>query len=183
MKKWILIMLLLISNQMPAQTKYGFQTQIQVGLHEGSVGSAFQLHTINGIRYKTWLAGVGTGLDYYRVRSIPVFLNVQKAFSHSANSPFVYAAGGYNFPWLREKDKDWMTTGESKGGLYFDAGIGYQLPVLKNSALYFSGGYSVKKYSSKSYYDAIPYYSGPSPAVNTYDFTFRRLSIKTGLRF
>jgi hypothetical protein len=186
MRIWIVIIVLFTSNQLSAQKKINFQTQVQAGLLEGGAGSAFQLQVINGVKFKTWSAGIGAGLDYYQARSIPVFLEVQKAFIPSSKTPFVYLNGGHNFPWLREKDKDWnwTATGESTGGLYFDAGVGYQLPVLKSSALYFSAGYSVKKYSTKSYYDRTPtIYSGFSPASYAYDFTFRRLSIKTGLRF
>ena len=183
MRNLFLFALLLIVIQVPAQkSKFGLQTLVQGGLLEGETGSAFQLQAINGVRHKTWAAGVGAGLDYYHARSVPLFLNLRKTFG-SGKAPFLYVSGGYNFPWLRVQDKEWNYQ-SAKTGLYYDAGIGYQLPVLKNSALLFSAGYSVKEYSTKAYSDVvIAIYPSPPSDARTFDYTLRRISIKAGLRF
>lgn len=163
---------------------YKFQTIVQGGLLEGERGGAFQMQAINGFQFKTWFAGVGVGLDYYHVRSIPVFLNVRKAFKNSEKTPFLYVNGGYHFPWLKEEDKMWGIT-ETSGGLYFDAGIGYQLPVMKKSSLFFSAGFSQKAYSQKGtdgVWIAIWPWPGP-PQTRLYEYNLRRLSIQTGIRF
>ena len=130
MRLFFSITLFIFCLQATAQkNSYRFQSNMQFGLLEGEQGSAFQLQTINGVQHKTWFAGLGVGLDYYHTRSIPLFLNVRKEIFKGEKTPFVYASGGYHFPWLRAEDKDWYIT-ETKGGLYFDAGIGYQVPVL-----------------------------------------------------
>ena len=160
-----------------------FRSTLQAGLLEGERGTAFQWHTVNGIQYKTWSAGLGVGLDYYHTRSIPFFLNLRKALGKGESTPFVYASGGYHFPWLRESDK-YLGTVEATGGLYLDAGVGYQLPVLKKSALFFSLGFSQKNFSEKTgSWAVIAIY--PPPPLQTYisEYNLRRLSLQTGIRF
>lgn len=176
------LVLLLLSMQASAQNKsFSFQSSVQVGLLEGEVGSAFQLQTVHGFRYKTWFGGLGAGLDYYHSRTIPLFLSFRKAFSSGVKTPFVYANGGYNFPWLREQDESWYES-TSDGGLYYDAGVGYQLPVLKNSALFFTLGYSQKNFSITQKDGWMGIWPMPSP-THVFDYQLRRLSIQTGLRF
>ncbi len=160
-----------------------FQSLIQAGLLEGEQGSALQLQMVLGVKYKTWSAGGGAGLDYYYGRSIPLFIDVRKSFSGNANTPFLYADGGYNFSWLREKDKIGFES-DSKGGLYLDAGIGYELPAFKTQKLFFSVGFSQKNFTKT--YNSMPYLSiwpPPPQAYRTNEYVARRLSIKTGLRF
>lgn len=184
MKKGMIFLLLLLGLQtMGQQKRFTYNGSVQAGLLEGEEGSAFQLQAINGVAYKTWSAGVGVGLDYYHSRSIPLFLALQKRFGAAQKAPFVYVNGGYNFPWLNATERGWSYD-DAKGGLYADAGIGYQVPVLKKSLLFFSAGYSKKNYSTENVYPiAIDIYPQPWPQTYRMDFGLRRLSIKTGLRF
>ncbi|HEV7332993.1 MAG TPA: hypothetical protein VGN63_18295 [Flavisolibacter sp.] len=180
------LVLLLFCVQASAQTKsFSFKSSVQAGLLEGEVGSAFQLQTVNGFQHKTWFGGVGVGLDYYHTRTIPLFLSFRKSFNDGVKSPFVYASGGYHFPWLRQQDKLWNESTAS-GGLYYDAGVGYHVPVLKTSALFFTLGFSQKDFSishSDGYYIGIWPWPYPNAPRTTLDYNLRRLSIQTGLRF
>lgn len=167
--------------------KYKFSSAIQVGMLGGESGPALQLQTTNGLRHKTWSAGIGVGLDYYHTRSIPLFLDVRKTIGNKTKAPFIYVDGGYNFPWLSEKNKKTFIT-DAQGGLYYDAGVGYQIPVLKGRSLFFSAGYAVKHISTieKTWIFIDYIWPGPaSPPDNQYkyDYTLGRISIKTGLRF
>lgn len=177
---------LLFCMQASAQDKsFSFQSTVQAGLLEGEIGSAFQLQTVQGFRHKTWFAGVGGGLDYYHTRTIPLFLSLRKTFSSGVKTPFVYVNGGYHFPWLRQQDKLWNDS-RAEGGLYYDAGVGYQVPVMKTSALFFTVGFSQKNFNishSNGYYIDIWPYPGPTLPRTTLDYNLRRLSIQTGLRF
>src|ERR1700693_3532063 len=76
-----------------------------VGLLEGETGSAFQLQTINGVNYKSWFAGAGLGLDFYRLRTIPLFADFRKEFGKSSNKIFVYSDVGINFSWVTDQQK------------------------------------------------------------------------------
>ena len=71
----ILLLFLLLTNETPAQEikkeKKFFSSQISTGIVEGEQGTSFHIETINGLRYKTWFAGIGAGLDYYYYRFCP----------------------------------------------------------------------------------------------------------------
>lgn len=164
------------------KNKLTYQPLIQVGLLEGEGGSAFQLQTVQGVQLKTWSAGVGAGLDYYHTRSVPVFLDLRKAFPHKRQGAFVYADGGYNFPWLTTTDKQFFS-GETKGGLFYDAGLGYEFPVSSSQRLFFSAGYSYK-FQQQEFSNFYCPFIGPCYTDNSVmKYSLRRLSIKTGLRF
>ncbi|HVY74956.1 MAG TPA: hypothetical protein VG890_09015, partial [Puia sp.] len=98
-KLFIILVLILATRgttfaQNPSSSKaWQFHSINQVGLLEGESGSSWQLQTVNGMSYKSWFAGIGVGLDYYRLRGIPLFLDLRKTFGHSRNKPFVYADG------------------------------------------------------------------------------------------
>ena len=66
----------------------GFQSLLQGGLLDGAAGPSWQLQTINGIYYKTWFAGIGVGLDYYTMRTIPLFLDLRKEYFANAGLLF-----------------------------------------------------------------------------------------------
>lgn len=184
MKKWMNLFLLLAGLQAAAQPKtFLYDGRVQAGLLEGEAGSAFQLQTVQGVQWRTWSAGVGAGLDYYHARSFPLFLELRKLLDKGKQAAFVYADGGYNFPWLTPAQKEWSVATTS-GGLYADAGIGYQIPVLKKSLLFFAAGYSQKNYSTRNVYPVmIDIYPPPPPSTYKMEYQLRRLSIKTGLRF
>jgi hypothetical protein len=186
MQRLFLLALVLLCVQASAQTKaFRFQSGVQFGLLEGEGGSAFQVQTVNGFQHKTWFGGLGVGLDYYHTRTIPFFLSLRKAFGSGTKSPFVYANGGYNFPWLRDQDKIWVEA-DAEGGLFYDAGIGYQLPVMKSSALFFSAGFSQKNFSIRHMDRWIGIWPMPPstpPPTRVLDYNLRRLSIQAGLRF
>ena len=167
------------------QKRFSFEGSAQVGLLEGEQGSAFQLGAMGGIRKNTWIASIGSGLDYYRVRSIPLYLNVQKNFFNKDKTPFVFVGGGHHFLWLPEyySEWSWPSALKTKGGLYYHGGIGYQVPAFKKTSLFFATAFSAKEYHDE-YMQTNPCLIGPCPQseVKT-SYRLRRLSITTGLRF
>ena len=183
-RKLVFTAMMLASICLNAQNvKPKFSSLLQVGLMEGQSGSAASIQTINGVQWKTWSAGVGVGIDYSFLRSVPLFLDVRKNVLKGEKTPFVYVDTGYNFPWLTEDHKMRDGIQNADGGLYYDAGIGYSLPVLKQSALFFTAGYSSKKMSTDSgWMIALPF---PDfvPQLDHYEYTLNRISIKAGLRF
>lgn len=99
----------LVSAQQKTKTcPWQFHSINNVGLLEGQTGSAFQLQSINGMQYKSWYAGIGLGLDFYRYRTIPLFLDIRKEFGSGSNKFFAYADGGVNFVWLTDNEKQRM---------------------------------------------------------------------------
>lgn len=164
------------------KAKITFHPSVQAGLLEGERGGALQLQTVQSIGYKTWSFGLGAGLDYYHTRSIPLFADVRKALSKKEQRPFVYVDGGYHFPWLTTADKEALIT-EAKGGLYYDAGIGYEFPVMKKNRFFFSAGFGYKAYKGIHRYTICPFMGPCFVQTEVLDYQLRRLSIKTGLCF
>jgi len=156
---------------------------------EGENGSAFLIQTINGVRYKTWSAGIGAGLDYYFVRSIPLFLDLRKDILNKKNTPFVYADGGINYVWETSKDKSQYIKKNYNSTPFYDVGIGYKTSLGKQNALLLSLGFSQKlikeQQTTTVYYYYTDFYPYPIAPVtpDRYSYTLDRLSLKLGWQF
>ncbi len=194
--KYLLSLLLLCfcvmtEAQKSKQTKSYLMPQI--GVLDGDHSTSFQFQVVGGIQKNNWQFGIGTGLDYYKIRSLPLFLDTRYFFGKDKRA-FAVVNLGYSIPWpLEEQYKIVYLTGgniksEFEMGLYTDVGIGYQIPLGKKQLLSFSLGYSVKK-NTEIYdrrYDWIWGWPVPQPGSldneRRMDYTFRRLSFKTGVR-
>ena len=119
----------------PKDCGCSFSSTTQVGMLEGSSGTSFQFQTINGARYRNWFAGIGIGYDRYRLRSVPLFLDLRWSLFSRPNTPFVYGDVGYNFDWPEDRDKENWYTSDFSGGVYYDAGIGYRLGIGKKQGI------------------------------------------------
>ncbi len=187
MKIFIIVVFIFISIVTNAQDKMIFSSQNYVGLLEGEHGSAFQLQTINGFKYKTWFVGLGTGIDWYYQRSIPAFTSVNKDFIRKGKRNF-YASidGGINYPWKDHKYyNEWgYGSGKFDPGAYWSAGLGYKIGFgKKTDALLMHLGYSYKHLSEKVS-TVSPCLIGPCPeSTETFNYSLRRLSLKFGWIF
>jgi hypothetical protein len=188
-----ILMFMILSNT-TAQHKINFSSQNYVGLLEGEQGSKFQLQTVNGIKYKTWFFGLGTGLDWYYLRSIPAFLSINKDFYKKGNRNFFVAAdGGINFPWKDDKQEAQMQYqfGKLVNGPYWAAGFGYKIGIgKKNDAVLLQIAYSYKYIGEKikpTYFYTDVTYPITNPQQQEYDqqydYHLRRLSLKIGWNF
>lgn len=162
-----------------------FQAEVQVGPVDGQRGTYMQLHSVNGISYKGYFLGIGTGLDYYFIRSIPLFLEVKKNLFNKSNTPFIYADGGLEYPWPSNNDKLNLGEIDAKRGYRFSTGIGYQFPVSNKTFLEFNAGYSYKQIKEN-----VQGYSPIfDPRIDWLDYTqhysynLNRLSVNIGLVF
>jgi len=165
-----------------------FHSINQAGLLEGESGSAFQLQTINGLAYRSWFVGIGLGLDYYRLRSIPLFFDLRKEFGRSAGRFFLYAEGGIDFAWATDKQKNDLSeypypVNDFQNGPYAAAGIGYKIIFTRNLALVISPGFSYKKTELKSSNTICPFQGPCFVDNNLYDYNFYRFSLNLGLVF
>ena len=187
MKSFFIIALISFAFSTSAQIKISFSTQNYAGLLEGANGSALQLQTINGMKYKTFFAGLGTGLDWYYQRSIPFFLSLNKEFfNKNKKSIYIAANVGLNFPWREKTPDDWDygAYGKYHSGSYWSSGIGYRIGVGKNNdAVLLQLGYSYKHLSEKIT-SVLPCFNPPCPEnTERYDFYLRRLSVMLGWSF
>jgi hypothetical protein len=128
----------------------------QAGILNGSRGAYLSVQTINGIKYKTWFAGVGAGFDSYYRSGFPVFLDVRKDLLKKKETPFVYADIGYHFLRdTRDQPNQWTENIYNKGSMYTDIGIGYRFGFSTKARWVISAGYSYKyvKYDNKYIFD------------------------------
>jgi hypothetical protein len=193
MKKWIPICLLVLSagsasaQQAPVSSPWGFRSINTVGLLAAQAGNAFQLQTVNGAQYKSWFLGAGIGLDYYRYRTIPLFLDLRKEFFSGADKLFVYADAGASFAWVSDNQKSGYADEKFSNGFYDDFGLGYKRVIAKHSAFLLSLGYSYKKLTQTytQYYFHTDGDPGIGPVFQTQkiNYAMNRLTIKIGWEF
>ena len=193
---FLLIITTLVSPFTFAQQKTGktrsktatftFESYNAIGWLSGDGFVHGQMQSVNGFSKGAFYAGAGLGMDFYRVRSVPLFLDLRYRLGKGKNKWYAYGDGGYHFP--ADNESDVLYTGASEhhfeGGLFYDAGIGYQLGLTKKDALFFSAGFS-EKWMSEDYV-IIPFCPGPGfcdPYEESAEYRFRRISVKIGWKF
>jgi hypothetical protein len=160
-----------------------FSSINQAGILNGSRGVYYQLQSINGIKYKTWFAGVGVGMENYFRTGIPLFIDVRKYLLKKSTTPFLYADVGVHI--VRDKNdrlNQWYEN-QYHNGVYTEAGIGYKFGFLGKDRWVISAGYSYKyvKYENL--------YLGTCPTSRCYEnyYTNRnylhRYVMKLGFQF
>lgn len=183
MKQIILAALLFVqfasyAQGKPASNKPVFQSVNQVGVLEGAEGTALHLQTVNGFRLNKVFLGLGVGLDYYKLRSIPLFLDMRKYLLRSGNM-FLYGDGGLHFPW-EGKSFDWPSTYQP--GLYYDLGLGYRVP-LKGYGIQLSAGYTYKAYTQEQRFPDFCFMPPCEEQVISTRYQLRRIAVKMGVSF
>lgn len=153
----------------------------------GSKTKSESVSTINGVRWQNWSAGIGAGIDWYDIRSVPVFLDVRKYFTDKKNQPFVYADGGLSVAWPNKQIKNWYSGYDFRNTFYGECGIGYNWKISDGLSALLSAGYSykrsllkVKNTPTQNYFTTYDYYYFP---ISQYDFEYRRIAIRIGLQF
>jgi hypothetical protein len=182
---FILIISFMISVSASAQKKkiqFHSINQFEMVGGESHVNTAFQ--TINGIKFSNWFSGIGIGIDNYRYKTLPLFIEGRWFFGDDKNG-FIYGDIGYNFPMKDKPGKEinYYSSYHFTGGIYTDLGIGYQVCLYKKSSLLFSLGYSSKELKTKvgSAYQCLV---APCPVdYSVYEFSFNRMILKAGLVF
>lgn len=181
---FVLLYVFILTGTISAQKKPGFSSQNYVGILEGESGTSLQLQTINGIRFKTWFAGAGLGLDYYYYRSIPAFISVSK-FLNSSKLPLYFTGDiGMNFPWKNKGTYYYENPGEFSPSLYWAGGMGYKFGFKKSgNALLLNLGYNYKRLT-QTYESVSLCLVAPCPVyTEKYDYRLKRLSVKIGWMF
>ncbi|MBC7905067.1 MAG: hypothetical protein H7Y27_16685 [Gemmatimonadaceae bacterium] len=164
----------------------GFRSINQVGLLEGEAKSAFSIHTINGLSYNSWSAGIGVGIDYYHTRSIPLFIDIRKNLLRAKNSPFVYGDAGISFTWAdsEQSQRHFGNDGSDfSNGIYYDMGLGYRVGLKNAQGILLSAGYT-RKTLKESVTSTVPCLIPPCPEyTQSYNYSLHRLAIRLGWQF
>jgi hypothetical protein len=160
-----------------------FHVIVNGGVVAGASGRDALVQLVPGVAYKGWFAGVGSGLDYYYWRGVPLFLDVRKVFQTPIPF-FLYSDVGWHFPWIEDTYKidDWYLEDFNKG-LYYDVGAGWHVKIRRRHALLLSVGYSGKKVTNIRTLLNIPQEADQRLYTTTYAYDLRRVSIKLGFEF
>ena len=175
-----------LAQQSPKSNKKNcgcsFSSINQLGLLAGEKNEAFQIQTINGLQYRTWMVGAGVGIDGYRFRSIPLFLHLRKEFNLKSNAIFIYNDIGMNYPWLRAEQKSLSGPGvDYDHGIYYDGGVGYKI-LMKKHAVVFSGGFSLKEFSESRPNTICPFFGPCFQQTDEYFYSLKRITLKLGIQ-
>jgi hypothetical protein len=169
-----------------------FRSTEWLGLSAGQVGSSGQVQTVNGVAKGPWFVGVGAGVDYYRFRSVPLFLSVTRDISLGKRDwLFLYVDGGANVPWYTRNlaaDRNPYSSPISStfhGGEYWSGGLGYlwKLGDHTSKAVLFSAGYTVKKLSENQVESNSPGCMVASCNLVYYEYLNRMYQFMIGFRF
>ena len=118
------------------QKKLQYAGSLETALLNGGYESNVAINTTHGIRLKSWDISIGAGVDYYRFRSVPVFLDVRKHLSIGKLRPFIQSSIGMNTAWPTAEQKvvemwwSWLpgdNTLSFSNGLYSKAVVGLPL--------------------------------------------------------
>jgi hypothetical protein len=172
-----LLILLCATGFAQTKDKFKFTSINEMGILAGESQAEIQLQTINGVSYKTFLAGIGLGMDDYYERTFPLFVDLRKRFSRKETAPFLYGDVGYSFISKNSKT-EWEM--DRKGDLYYAIGFGYEIATNSKVKAVFDVGYSYKRFSriidNEPWRSSLHYF-------DTYDYSLNRISIRAGLRF
>jgi len=177
------------------QNPIKFRSTETVGLSSGSAGNCLQLQTVNGVSKGPWFVGLGAGLDYYRFRSVPLFLSVTRDLAVGKRDwLFLYVDGGTNLLWYKRPAGSLITPGGGEAsstfhsGEYWSGGLGYlwKLGDHSKNAVLFSAGYTVKKLrEDQTEVSGCPIGEicvvPPTPVV--YEYLCRAYQLMIGFRF
>jgi len=145
-----------------------------------------------GYEFKGWYIGAGSGFDYYKYRTVPVFADVKKYFGKGNRQLFIYANAGTDIAWPTENQKNlrnnggwwgWSPSpGVFKNGIYTDLGFGYTLFNSKHRGIFTTLGYSTKTITE--IYDESVWNGTTSVMMKrTMDYTMNRILFRIGYKF
>jgi hypothetical protein len=180
----ILICFLLVTAR-AQKTVAKYRSQIYAGWLVSDGTRDFHIQTIQGINVKHWTVGAGGGIDWYRFKTIPVFLSVTRDLFKKNAGPFVTVSAGTNYPVVKKELKVYADSRFLRGG-YGAAAIGYKFEGNKKNThcLIISTGYSYKKVrEERPFYNYCPGGCTPTEATEKISYTLQRIDFKIGWQF
>jgi len=126
-------------------------------------------------------AGAGAGLDFWFYEEknsvfIPIFANVTVKFMNRKMAPFLFANIGYAFKWQVEKNLEEKIFYGTKSGLYFQAGLGFNIKFSEKLSLLLSPYYRLQQ-------SANQYKESELLLATTANQLFHFVGVKIGLLY
>ena len=189
----MLLLLFLMTAAVTAQSdvaKTEYYLIPQIALLNGDHFASGQVQLAGGIEKKGWAIGIGAAIDYYKVRTVPVFADLRTYFGkHRLLFSYLNLGGNIAWPLESQLSYHWQPGGSRPGsfsnGLYTDLGIGYAFRGKKNRGVVMSLGYSIKTIS-ETYQEAV-YRDFPPYITEFYDrkltYKLNNIVLRCGFRF
>lgn len=131
-----------------AQKHIQYSGSLEGGILKGNTTSSSFVFTTQGIAYRQFALGIGTGFDRYAFHSVPVFIDVKRTFSNNKIQPFLQAATGINFTNVHSEDaKSYLKyagDGHFDKGLFIKGGGGLLFRAQKRIKYSLAVGYTYK---------------------------------------
>jgi hypothetical protein len=173
------------AQEKPAGLRPTFRSSFAVALINGSASTSYNVQTVHGIILNKSFVGLGVGIDYYKLRTLPLFLELRQEFGKGRKHFLVYGDGGRSIDWLTEKSKEffrWQSAVNYKGGWYYDVGVGYRIH-LKENALILTTGYSYKEVKRDESYDNCIFGGQCINESETFLYKMSRISVRAAFQF
>ncbi|MFT3843947.1 MAG: hypothetical protein QM725_02755 [Lacibacter sp.] len=187
---FILVMMLCLfsAEAQKKAAKGNLVVNAQLALLNGDDETDGQITLTPGYGFKNWVIGAGTGFDYYKYRTVPVFADVKRYFGTGSRKMFVYGNIGLDVPWPTSEQKmyrnSWWGASESrfKNGVYTDVGFGYTLFSNKNRGFFAAAGYSTKMLT-EIYQEGIWNGTTTIQTTRSLEYTMNRFLFRVGYKF
>ncbi|MFN4006464.1 MAG: hypothetical protein ACK4HE_03030 [Chitinophagaceae bacterium] len=178
-------------NAQPITKQWYMQPEIGLVNGDNQVNGIVAVH--GGWQKQQWTVGLGTAVDYYQIRSAPIYVASQYSFSKQLHkSPFVSAKLGANIAWptaTEGKAIDFEGTRYTNfnNGYYAELNIGYQWRIGNQQYIKAMLGYSFKSLKEQ-YLETLPSIL-PFPltqnvtTVRSWDYHFQRVQIGVAFQF
>jgi hypothetical protein len=165
------------------QSKIRYTGSLEAAVVKGSYEANGAISTGHGIKYKNWSVSIGTGVDYYRYRSVPVYFDIKRFMTAGNKQFFVQASAGMNIAWPTAGQKlaqrwwsSWWPNSDTlsfNNGFHSKAAIGMVLNPKDRVKAGFTLGWSYKSLSTM-YYEIVSGGSGYIYAPRTTIYRMHR---------
>jgi hypothetical protein len=151
---------LLISNESNAQqNKWKAWGVPELGYISGTYEISGDIRLQGGVQNNGWNIGLGTGVDYYRFTSFPIYVQGRKFIGKRKGKPFVLTSMGINLPSEQTKQRNQplfidffrpivppaLNPFYYDTGIYGELGAGYAFLNKKGRGLLLSLSYTQKR--------------------------------------
>jgi hypothetical protein len=185
MLKWVLLLIglcqwqLLLAQRQPA---VAFDQYVAGGMVWGRASAPrLQVQAVGGIRWKNYFVGIGTGYDWYRVQSVPLFLDLKYFVKLGKGAFFVFGDGGFHFAKRAPSSLFWGVSQKPRADLYADAGIGYCIPLFsKEKQLFITVSNGYKQFEQRYVRDN---FIGNLPSIYTERYRLSTIQLRLGIQF
>ncbi len=170
-----------IENGNYAQFEPGYYHSVGVGIISGNDYSDFSASVINGYSFHP-LLNAGVGLNYNRyenITTLPLYAEYRGYPKKLKLAPYFFSQLGYGFR-VENSSNNGFESYDSRGGLYWGAGVGYQANFLETT-IALSVGYSNQETHTK--FDSPQYYWGASTFEYSEKRNMGRIDVKLNFIF